>query len=230
MDTETRQERARLIKDLTERIHDSQAECPPLLAMWMAILTGISSTKFHEGSSLTPVVSLTSPDLAPGDVSLSPFFWNNVPEWLGLDKKSAIEMLQPEHEDTDWRARANKPGYISLYAISKMLKRYGETGEVNWPTAKPESPSWTSICQDNGIEWAAWQSAPTGGWRPPGTERTAIVKFQAGREPGLARFDIEQQFSKKAGCKVHLIYPEQIPDRRRAEELSKAEALYGQRQ
>ena len=228
MDTETRKERARLIMNLTERIHDSQAECPPILAMWIAILTGMSSARFHEGNNLTPVVSLTSTDLAPADVSLSPFLWANAPEWLGLDKESASEMLQPEHVDADWRARVNKPGYISLYATSKMLKRYGETGEVNWPTAKPELPSWESICLEHGIAWAVWQSAPTGGWRPPGTERTAIVKFQTGREPGISKFDIEKHFSDKAGCRVRLIYPEQISDRRRAEELNKAEVLYGQ--
>ena len=227
MDAESRQHRAWLIRDLTERIHGSDANCPPILAMWMAILTGITSSKFHEGAKLTPAAPLTYPDLAPADLSLSPFFWDNAPEWLGLDRNSAIEMLQPEHQNADWRAKANTPGYVSLRAISKMLERYAETGEVSWHRSKTESASWRSICEEHGIEWAAWQSGPTGGWRPPGTERIAIVKFKGGREPGLAKYDIAQQFSEKAGCNVHLISPDQISDRHRREELGKAEAIYG---
>ena len=226
MDPETRQERARLIKDLTERIHDSEAKCPPLVAMWIAILTGLTAAQIAEAGGLTPLVSMKSDDLAPADIDLSPFFWRNAPEWLGLDLELATEMLRPEHEEADWRAKSNEDRYVSLRSIRKMLETYAETGLVTWPSTKDDSGSWEVICEENGIEWAAWQSAPAGGWRPPGTERTAIVKFMPGREPGLAKFDIEQQFSDLAGCNVHLITPEQISDRRRQVELSEAEIIY----
>ena len=227
MDAETRRDRARVIKDITVRIHDSEAKCPPLAAMWMAILTGITATQIGDAGGLSPLVSMTSDDLAPTDINLSPFFWHNGPEWLGLDTKLATEMLRPEREDADWRAKPNEDGYVSLRSIRKMLDTYAETGEIMWPARKDNAGPWMAICEENGIEWAAWQSGPIQGWRQPGTERIAIVKFKTGREPGLAKYDIAQRFSEKAGCNVHLISPEQISDRHRHAELSKAEAIYG---
>ena len=227
MDPETRRGRARIIKDITVRIHDSEAKCPPLAAMWMAILTGITTTQIGETGVLPPIVSMTSHGLAPSDISLSPFLWSNAPEWLGLDTELAMEMLQPEHKDADWRAKPDQDGYVSLRSIRKMLETYAETGELRWTSRKAKAGSWKAICEENGVEWAAWQSGPIQGGRQPGTERIAIVKFKAGREPGLAKHDIAQQFSEEAGCNVYLISPEQIPDRCRHSELSKAETIYG---
>ena len=227
MDAETRRHRARVIKDITVRVHDSEAKCPPLAAMWIAILTGITATQIGEAGGLSPLVSMASNDLAPADINLSPFFWRNAPEWLGLDPEMATEMLRPEREDADWRAKSDEDGYVSLRSIRKMIETYAETGEVRWTSRKDKADSWKAICEENGIEWAAWQSGQIQGWRQPGTERIAIVKFKAGREPGLAKYDIAQQFSEKAGRNVHLISPEQISDRHRHEELSKSEAIYG---
>ena len=226
MDNKSRRERAGIIKDITVRIHDSDAKCPPLAAMWLAILTGITATYIQEAGGLAPLLSMTSDDSASAP-DLGPSLWNKAPEWLSLDTELAAEMLRPEHQDADWRAKPNDEGYVSLRAIRKMLDTYAETGEIRWPTRKGDSGSWKALCEENGIEWAAWQDSPIQGWREPGTERVAIVKFQEGREPGLARYDITQQFSEKAGCNVHLICPEQIPDRRRITELNEAETIYG---
>ena len=228
MDAETRRHRARVIKDITVRVHDSEAKCPPLAAMWIAILTGITATQIGEEGGLSPLVSMTSNDLAPADISLSPFFWRNAPEWLGLDPEMATEMLRPEREDADWRAKSNEDGYVSLRSIRKMIETYAETGEVRWTSRKDKAGSWKAICEENGIEWAAWQSGPIQGWRQPGTERIAIVKFRAGREPGLAKHDIEEQFSELAGCEVYLITPEKIWEDRREAELAEAEVIYAQ--
>ena len=228
MDAETRRHRARVIKDITVRVHDSEAKCPPLAAMWIAILTGITATQIGEAGGLSPLVSMTSNDLAPADISLSPFFWRVAPEWLGLDPEMATEMLRPEHEDADWRAKSNEDGYVSLRSIRKMIETYAETGEVRWTSRKDKAGSWKAICEENGIEWAAWQSGPIQGWRQPGTERIAIVKFRAGREPGLAKHDIEEQFSELAGCEVYLITPEKIWEDRREAELAEAEVIYAQ--
>ena len=227
MDAETRKERAGIIRDITIRIHDSEAKCPPLAAMWIAMLTGITASQIEEAGGLAPLVTMTSSDLEPADLDLSPSLWANAPGWLGLDTELAMEMLRPEREGADWRAKHNEDGYVSLKLIRKMLETYAETGEVKWPSVKDHAGSWKAICEENGIEWAAWQSGPIQGWRQPGTERVAIVKFKTGREPGLAKYDIAQQFSEKVGCNVHLISPEQIPDRRRLAELNKAEAIYG---
>ena len=227
MDTETRKHRARVIKDITVRVHDSEAKCPPLAAMWIAILTGITATQIGEAGGLSPLVSMTSNDLAPADINFNPFFWRNAPEWLGLDPELATEMLRPEREDADWRAKSNEDGYVSLRSIRKMIETYAETGEVRWTSRKDKAGSWKAICEENGIKWAAWRSGPVQGWQQPGTERIAIVQFKTGREPGLAKYDIEQQFSDLAGCEVYLISPEQISDRHRHAELSQAEAIYG---
>ena len=230
MDAETRRDRARVIKDITVRIHDSEANCPPLAAMWMAILTGITANRIGEADGLAPLVAMTSDELAPADIDLSPFFWRIAPEWLGLDTELATELLRPEREAANWRAKSNEDGYVSLRSIRKMLDTYSETGDIKWPSGEDQPGSWKEVCEENGIEWAAWQAAPTRGWRPPGTERTAIVKFQAGREPGLGKLDIEQQFSDLAGCNVHLISPEQIADRHRQAELTSAEIIYAHTQ
>ena len=227
MDAETRRHRARVIKDVTVRVHDSEAKCPPLAAMWIAILTGITATQIGEAGGLSPLVSMTSNDLAPADINFSPFFWRNAPEWLGLDPELATEMLRPERQDADWRAKSNDDRYVSLRSIRKMLETYAETGEVRWTSRKAHPGSWKAICEENGIEWAAWQSGSIQGWRQPGTERIAIVQFKTGREPGLAKHDIEQQFSDLAGCEVYLISPEKISDRHRHSELSQADAIYG---
>ena len=226
MDAETRRNRARVIRDLTVRIHDSEAKYPPLAAMWVAILSGITATQIGEAGGLSPLVSTTSDGLAPADIGLSPFFWRNTPDWLGLDTELATEMLRPEREEADWRAEPSEDRYVSLRSIRKMLQMYGETGQVRWPSREASNGSWRALCEENGIEWLAWQSAPADGWRPPGTERTAIVKFQAGSEPGLGKFDIEQQFSELAGREIYLITPEQIPERHRQAELSRAEIVY----
>ena len=230
MDAETRQSRARLIRHITVKIHDSEANCPPLAATWIAILTGMTGARIEEAGGLSPLVSMTFGGLAPANVDLSPFPWAGAPEWLGLDTESAMEMLRPEIEDADWRTKPETAGYVSIRAIRKMLAAYAETGELKWPSWKGNAGSWKAICEENGIEWAAWQSGPIKGWRQPGAERIAIVKFKAGTEPGLGRHDIEQQFSDFAVCEVYLISPEQISDRHRHAELSKAEAIYGRPQ
>ena len=228
MDAETRQSRARLIGHLTVQIHDSEANCPPLAAMWIAIITGVTGAHLEEADGLSPLVStLTPSDLAPANIFWGPFQWASAPQWLGLDAESAMEMLRPEREEADWRAKPGTDGYVSVRAIRKMLDVYSESGTVRWPSWKEIAASWDSVCEENGIEWAAWKSGPIKGWREPGTERIAIVKFKEGREPGLARFDIEQQFSELAHCEVSLTSPERIPDRQRDAELSKAETFYG---
>ena len=229
MDAETRQERARLVRHLTVEIHDSEAKCPPLVAMWIAILTGVSAAQIEEGG-LSAAVSMKSENLVPADINMSPFLWHNAPQWLGLDPEQAMEMLCPESENADWRAKPNADGYVSVRAIRKMLDVYAETGSVRWPSWKDVGRSWESVCEENGIQWAAWKVGPIKGWRQPGTERIAIVKFKDGQEPGLGRSDIERQFSELAHCEVSLTSPERIPDRQRDAELSKAETFYGRLQ
>ena len=228
MDAEDRRHRARVIRDLTVRIHDSEAKCPPLAAMWMAILTGMTATQIGEAGGLSSLVSTTSDGLMPVFIGLSPVFRHNAPDWLGLDTAMVREMLLPEHQYAHWKAKPNEDGYVSLRSIRKTLEAYGETGEVNWPSRKYEVGSWKALCEENGIEWAAWQSGPIQGWRQPGTERIAIVKFRVGREPGLAKHDIEEQFSELAGREVYLITPEKIWEDRREAELAEAEVIYAQ--
>ena len=229
MDFETRQERARLVRHLTVQIHDSEAKCPPLVAMWIAILTGVSAAQIQQ-DGLSVVVSMKSENLAPADINMSPFLWDNAPQWLGLDREQAMEMLCPERENADWRAKPNMDGYISVRSIRKMLDVYAETGAVQWPSWKDVAGSWESVCEEYGIQWAAWKVGPIKGWREPGTERIAIVKFKEDEKPGLAIYKAAEKFSDLARCEVSLTIPERIPDRQRDTELSKAQTFYGRLQ
>ena len=155
MDVETRRHRVRVTRDLTVRIHDSEAKCPPLAAMWMAILTGMTTTRIGEAGGLSPLVSTTSDGLVPLYIGLSPLFWRNAPDWLGLDTAMATEMLLPEHQHADWKAKPDEDGYVSLRSIRRMLETYGETGVINWPPGKGKPGSWKTLCEETGIEWAA---------------------------------------------------------------------------
>lgn len=231
MDAETRQSRARLIRDITVQIHDSEAKCQPLAAMRIAILAGITGSQTEEAGRISPLMYIMAPG-APVPEHIPPgfFVWENAPQWLGLDAESTMEMLRPEREEADWRAKPNTAGYVSIRAIRKMLDVYGETGTVQWPSWKDLTGSWESVCEENGIEWAAWEPGPIRGWRQPGTERIAIVKFKEGQEPGLGRFDIEQQFSDLARCEVSLTSPERMDSRQREAELSRTEVFYARSQ
>ena len=131
MDAETRQSRARLIRHITVKIHDSEANCPPLAAMWIAILTGMTGARIEEAGGLSPLVSMTFGGLAPANVDLSPFPWAGAPEWLGLDTESAMEMLRPEIEDADWRAKPETAGTFP----------FGQSARCSRPTPKPENSS-----------------------------------------------------------------------------------------
>ena len=229
MDAETRQERARLVGHLTVQIHDSEAKCPPLMAMWVAILTGVSAAQIQEGG-LSAAVSMKSENLAPADINISPFLWQNAPQWLGLDQEQATDMLCPERENADWRAKPNMDGYVSIRAIRKMLDAYAETGMVKWPSWKDVAGSWESVCEENGIQWAAWKAGPINGWREPGTERIAIVKFKEDQKAPLAEFNVAELFSDLAGYEVYVTNLERIDDRYRQAELREAELFYGRLQ
>ncbi|MYC29663.1 MAG: hypothetical protein F4X65_06180 [Chloroflexi bacterium] len=229
MDAEIRQKRARLVRHLTVQIHDSEAKCPPLAAMWIAILTGVTAAQIEEGG-LSATVSMKSENLAPVDINMSPFFWDNSPQWLGLDPEQAMEMLCPEGENADWRAKPDTDGYISVRSIRKMLDVYAETGAVKWPSRKDVAGSWESVCEEYGIQWAAWKAGPIKGWREPGTERIAIVKFREGQKAPLAEFNLAEQFSDLAGYEVYVTNLERIDDRYREAELRKAERFYGRLQ
>ena len=230
MDAETRQNRARLIRVLTEEIHDSDAKCPPLAAMWFAILTGATGARIEEADGLSPLLSLTPAGIAPINGQPSLFPWAGAPQWLGLDAESAMEMLRPEREEADWRAKPGSDGYVSVRAIRKMLDAYAETGTVRWPLWKDVAGSWESVCQEYGIEWAAWKSGPIKGWRQPGTERIAIVKFNDSEKGALAEFDVAQQFSDLARCEVYVTNLERMDDGYRESELRKAKVFYGRLQ
>ena len=229
MDAETRQERARLVRHLTVQIHDSDAKCPPLVAMWIAILTGVSAAQIQQ-DGLSAAVSMKSENLAPADINMSPFLWHNAPQWLGLDREQAMEMLCPERENADWRAKPKSSGYVSVRSIRKMLDAYAQTGTVQWPSWKDVAGTWESVCDEYGIQWAAWKADPIKGWREPGTERIAIVKFKEGQKPPLAVFNVAEQFSDLAGYEVHVTNLERMDDRHREAELGKAELFYGRLQ
>ena len=227
LNEETRELRAWILKDLTEVVHDSRLSCPPLAGLWIAVLTAVTASKAQEQSGLIP--SLTTTQAQVSDFyGFSPFLWANAPEWLGLDTATATEMLRPEYEFADWRAAPGDPGYITLQAISRMLEHFADTGEIIWGYPGSEGLSWESICQQYGIEWAAWQRKSPTGWEHPGTERTAIVRFRAGLNPMPSLYDIERQFSNMAGCNVSLITQEQLWDDRLDEELKQAEIIYAQ--
>ena len=166
-----------------------------------------------------------TPALVPDRIFLPAL--KSAPDWLELDEGQYMEMMQPQNDFADWRAEVNTPGYVSLRAINKMLDHYEETGEVSWIHAKPPAVSWKSICEDNGIVWAGWKR-PSDGWRPPGTERTAMVKYAEGKNPGLGQYDIERMFSDRAGCNVSLITPAQIWEDRLEAEIAQAEIIYAQ--
>ena len=224
VDDETRQEQARLLKYLTVLIHDSGAKCPPMAAMWAAVLIGVTGSRISEADGLRSIATDHPDDLVPAEIKL---VWDKAPQWLGLDSESAKAMLRPELEEADWRAKPDEHGYVSIRSIRKMLDAYAETGTIRWPSWDDAAGSWESVCEQNGIQWAAWKTDPISGWREPGTERIAIVKFKDGREPGLGRFEIERQFSELAHCEVSLTSPERIPERQRDAELSKADTFYG---
>lgn len=227
MDMQTRRERAALIKDLAVRIHDSRAGCRPLTAMWSAMFAGITMEKAIGATSAAAIAAIPAipPPEGRGELLQPP--WRHAPDWLGLNPESAQEMLLPDLTGTDWKAEADENGYVSLWAITKMLNAYGETGEVRWPTHEQDSIPWRTVCERNRINWAAWHSNPFQNWGQPGVEKVAIVTYEEGQEPGLSRYDIAQEFSRKAGCNVHIISPEQIPERRRQEELNRALVFYG---
>ena len=230
MDAETRQERARLVRHLTVQIHDSEAKCPPLAAMWVAVLTGVTGSQIEEADGLAPMVTMDSDDPEPTNINLNPFLWRNAPKWFGIDQESVRDMLRPECEEADWRAKPNTDGYVSVRSIRKMLDVYAETGAVKWPSRKDVVGSWESVCEENGIQWAAWKAGPINGWREPGTERIAIVKFNNGQKAPLAEFNVAERFSDLAGYEVYVTNLERIDDRNREAELRKAELIYGRLQ
>ena len=226
MDTQTRHERAALVKDLAVQIHDSRAKCPPLAAMWSAVLAGIATNQMG-AIAMSATEPAASSNLIGGQEQLLPSLWVHAPEWLGLDPESSQEMLLPDVSNADWKAKPDETGYVSLWAITNMLNSYAETGEVRWAPLKKNNTPWDTLCENNGIAWAAWHPNPLQNWGQPGVEKVAIVTFKEGREPGLSKYDIAKEFSKQATCNVHIISPEQIPERRRQEELSKALVIYG---
>ena len=230
MDAATRSERAWLVKHIMERNHDPENPCPPVFALWQAapaayLSEGAADSAWRAILSATPHRGGAVARMAAANAIL----WREASHWLGLNEESIPELFMPELPHADWRSEADTPGYITRYAAGRMLDHYGATGSVIWGApGDATDDALQQLCQTSGIIWAAWQPRPSEGWSPPGTERTAIVRFAPDAAVADWRYPLEQQFSDIVGCNVSLITPEQILEDHRARTLEQAEVVYAE--
>ena len=223
MDEMTRAERVWLVKDCMQRINEPDGNCPPLVDLRLAFLAAY----LHDNSAGCPWETIGQVGRG-ADFSMSFELGSRALEWLGLNAESAPEMLAPEHPHANWRAGFGEPGYVTLRAVTRMLDHYADTGRVHWQSLTPATDALQELCENYGIVWLAWQTAPQRGWMPPGAERTAIARFAANAAPVPELYQLEQRLSDIAGCNVSLITPEQIWEERRQLELEQADLIYAQ--
>ena len=227
MDETTRAERVWLLKNYMERIAEPGSGCPPLVDLRLAFLSAYLHDTLPDSAWETTRWVRGQVVKGKGeDVSMSFEIGTRALDWLGLNVAATPEMFAPEHPHADWRAGTGEPGYVTLHAVAKMLDSYADTGQVHWQPPTAETGSIAELCESHGIVWLAWQAAPQRGWTPPGTERTAIVRFSPDAAPNLELHQLEQKVSGIAGCNVSLITPEQIWEGRRQAELERAELIY----
>ena len=228
MDKGTRVERVWLLKNYMERVRDPFSTCPPLLDMYIAFFAAY----FHDSTPDSGWDVIRQVD-SEGNGTEKDFFMSfSIGQgplgWIGLNAESAPEMFKPEHLHANWNAKIGEPGYVTLFAVTNMLDHYAETGQIRWRAPTDEAGALERLCENHGIVWLAWQAAPQRGWTPPGSERTAIVRFNPDATPITEMHLLEQLVSDIAGYNVSLITPEQIWEERRQPELERAEVIYAQ--
>ena len=228
MDEMTRAERIWLLKNYMERINDPDSTCPPLVDMYLALFAAYLHDSLPDAA--WDFVHQVNSEWAKTEADLSMRFpvGQHPLEWIGVNAESAPEMFQPEHLHANWRARTGEPGYVTFHAVTKMLDHFADTGQIHWHASVDEASALEQLCESHGIVWLAWQAEPQRGWMPPGTERTAIVRFDSDTDQSTEIHLLERLVSDIAGYNVSLITPEQIWEDRRQFELERADLIYAQ--
>ena len=167
MDEATRAERVWLLKNCIERITEPDSGCPPLVDLRLAFLSAFLHDTLPN-SAWETTQRIHGPVVKSEDVSMSFEIGPRVLDWLGLNVESTPEMFAPEHPHADWRAGIGEPGYVTLYAVTKMLDHYADTGQIRWQVPAAETGSLKELCESHGIAWLAWLAAPQRGWTASG--------------------------------------------------------------
>ena len=229
MDAETRADRVWLVKHIMERSYEPESPYPPVFALWLAAPTAYLNDAAESAQQVLLSAAAYKSSAVERLAAANAALWPESVRWLGLNEEAIPEMFMPELPYADWRAAADAPGYITRYAVGSMLDHYAAAGSVVWPApGAAVNNALQRLCQTSGIIWAAWQPQPEAGWLPPGTEKTAIVRFAPDAAAMAERYSLERQFSDIVGCNVSLITPEQILAERRARTLEQAEVVYAQ--
>lgn len=228
MDENIRAERIWLLKNYMERINDPDSACPPLIDMCVALFAAYLHDSLPDAAWDFIHQVDSEPARTEADFAMRLSVGQGPLEWIGVNAESAPEMFRPEHLHANWRANIGKPGYVTFRAVTKMLDHFADTGQVHWQAPMDEASALEQLCESHGIVWLAWQAEPQRGWMPPGSERTAIVRFDSDAAQIAEIHLLEQLVSDIAGCNVSLITPEQIWEERRQPELERAEVIYAQ--
>ena len=231
MDTETRADRVWMVKHIMKSSYEPESPYPPVFALWMAAPVAYLSDGAAESArqDLLSAAADRKGSAVARLAAANAALWPAAVRWLGLNEESIPEMFMPELLHADWRAAAGTPGYITRYAVDNMLDHYAAAGSVVWPAPGPEiNHALQRLCETSGIIWAAWQPQTGEGWHPPGTEKTAIVRFAPDAPAVAERHPLERQFSDIVGCNVSLITPDQILEPHRTCMLAQAEVVYAQ--